>query len=122
MKLLAIIALVATALFAEETPAMPEGVEMIEGPSGTHYAWFPEEMEISRGEAVEKCLLIGGQLADLKLGSDFDLLSKSIKGAAWINTFEEKSYSGACFAFFEGGAIAVPVGNCESKQGVLCQF
>lgn len=101
--------------------ALPSDVQTIDGPSGAKFAWISAQ-EITRGEAVEKCLVLGGKLADLKLGADFDLLSKTITGAAWVNSFEEKSFDGACFAFFEGGAIAVPMGNCESKQGVLCEL
>lgn len=101
--------------------ALPSDVQVIDGPSGAKFAWISAQ-EITRGEAVEKCLVLGGKLADLKLGADFDHLSKTVTGAAWVNSFEEKSYDGACFAFFEGGAIAVPVGNCASKQGVLCEL
>lgn len=102
--------------------SIPEDVKILESSTGNKFAWIPEERGTTRAEAVEKCFVLGGKLADVKLNDDFTFLSQAIKGAAWINSFEAKSFDGACFAFFEGGAIAVPVGNCQSTQGVLCQL
>ncbi len=111
-------------LFASIAAAtqLPAGIKSLESPSGKQYALFEAAQGSNRGDAIAKCVQIGGRLADVSLGGDFEFLSKSVSGAAWISTFEQKSFDGACIAFFEGGAIAVPVGNCESIQGVLCEL
>lgn len=101
---------------------IPSDVKVVKAPSGTKYAIIPQENGTTRAESLEKCLVLGGQLADIKLGADFEFLSKTVKGAAWINSFEEKNFNNACIALFEGGAIAVPIGNCLSTQGVLCKL
>lgn len=101
---------------------IPDSVQKLESPTGKKFALIPPSDGTTRAESIEKCLVLGGRLADIKLGEDFDYLSSTLKGTAWINSFEGKDFDGACFAIFEGGAIAVPVGNCESIQGVLCDL
>lgn len=119
MKFIATIALTVAAVLAIE---IPEGAELLSGPSGKQYVFYRPEAGANRAEACAKCITIGGSLADVELGADFEFLAKSIKGSAWINSFQEKSFDGACFALFEGGAIAVPQGKGDSIQGVLCEL
>lgn len=97
-----------------------EGVKMLKSPAGVNYALV--SAGATRDAAADVCAKLGGKLADVGIGAEFEFLATEVKGAAWINTFQQKSFDGACFAFFEGGAIAVPLGNCASEQSVLCEL
>lgn len=98
--------------------SLPDGAKHFTAPSGRRFLLLGS---VNRSGAPQQCADLGARLANLQDDQDFDYLAKQVKGSAWVDTFNKNTFGGACIAFFEGGAIAVPFGSCESKQAVLCE-
>lgn len=98
------------------------GVSYLYGPSGKRFVLIENSVTFEDAEAL--CEKIGGRLAEVIVDDDFHLLSSSsaFSRPAWIKSFQGKSHHDNCMAFFSGGSIAVPMGNCKSTQYVLCEL
>lgn len=114
MNKLAILFCFINAIFAFEK------VVKMSSPFGKDYLLINEKM--SRAEAPKACIGKGGRLAQLESEDEFQWLSDAIKTTAWVESWQGKTYGGSCIAFYTGGAIAIPLGNCGSKQMVLCDL
>jgi hypothetical protein len=116
MKVAAVLfALIASFIQAEE-------VSYLESTTGRHFAVIDADVTFE-GSAAQ-CEKLGGKLAEMLVDEDFTFLSSSsaFSKPAWIKSFQGKSYNDVCMAFFAGGAIATPIGNCKAKQNVLCEL
>jgi hypothetical protein len=88
-------------------------------PSGTLYHYIPAALAVSRHDADPACFSLGLRLAAIPTVADLLWVGGVIKEEAWIGSFRGE-FGGGCVAAFRGGAVAVPVGECESNRAVLC--
>jgi hypothetical protein len=95
-------------------------IRRIDGaPSGTRYVYIPASLAVNRADAESACRLLGMSLAPIPSVEDLLWVGGVIREAAWIRSFGGR-LEGACIAAFQGGGVAVPVGECEANQAVLC--
>ena len=122
MIVFSLLCLIASVLAKLNLPSV--GSELLTSPKGKRYVLVGTEdgTSMARTSAPQACASLGygSRLAKLEDPSEFDYLAGAVKQTAWIESWQGKTYGGSCIAFFTGGAIAVPIGNCQSKQAVLC--
>lgn len=87
-------------------------------PSNVKYTLVNEPS--TRGDAPGKCACLGLSLAKIATVGELKFLGENIPGTSWIDKWQGNDYGGACIALFKGGAIAVPINNCNSLNAVLC--
>jgi hypothetical protein len=87
-------------------------------PAGLEYTYFVD-CALSRRQAQEQCRDLGLSLASVPSVDEFKFLVQTVDRISWIGLWEGNDYD-ACIAFFPGGAIAVPNGDCESHHAFLC--
>lgn len=87
-------------------------------PSNVKYTVINEPT--TRGDAPGKCACLGLSLAKIATTHELKFLGENIPGTSWIDKWQGNDYGGACIALFKGGAIAVPINNCNSLNAVLC--
>jgi hypothetical protein len=101
--------------------ALPDGVRLISGaPSGTDYVYIPISLAVNRKDAEKACESLGLSLAPIPTVEDLFYVGGLIREEAWVRSFRGR-LEGECIAAFRGGAIAIPVGECNSNHAVLCK-
>lgn len=113
--------MIAYLLFLVLARALPEGLlELNNAPSGSNYVYIPSKFAVNRKDAVKACKSIGMSVAPIPSVEDLMWVGGLIKEEAWIDGFRGR-LTGECVAAFRGGAVAIPVGECESLHAVLCK-
>lgn len=87
-------------------------------PAGVKYTYLSDLS--TRGDAPGRCAALGLALSNIANDSEIDYIGKSISNTVWIDKWQNNDFNGACIAAFQGGAIAVPINNCNAQLAVLC--
>lgn len=95
----------------------PHGCKEVCAPSGRKFVLLSNPL--CREEARKACCDLGGKLADLCDGPDYCFLFKQICVKSWINSWN--GFDKAPLALYPDGAVAVPVGGAQSRQGAICE-
>ena len=78
--------------------------------------------------AREQCKCLGGDLLNINGVAEFEHISCQLKEKAcdvpfaFMNSWNGDDYRETCIAFYQGGAIAVPLHGCCETSAFVCEF